>query len=176
VKGKRNTDQVEGVFRAKPHGYSLEGLVFRLAGAGTIRPMVDSPRFRLAVTAVRWGVVMIVLIGLLLGSLLPGGVPVMPERPISLPLGIVLMPRSVSPPMKHLIVFGFLGFFLVLALQANWRRAGLVAGGLAMFGLVIEMVQIPIPGRSFLWVDAGASAAGAVGGAVMGVVVRWFVR
>jgi len=64
----------------------------------------------------------------------------------------------------------------VLALQADWRRAGLAAGALAIIGLAIELVQIPIPDRSFLWIDAGASAVEAVGGVVMGVFARWFVR
>jgi len=100
----------------------------------------------------------------------------MPERPISLPGGILLLPGSISPPMKHLLAFGLLGFFLVLALEADWRRTGLVAGGLAMLGFVIELVQIPIPERSFLWLDAGASAAGAFGGVLLAVFARWFVR
>jgi len=129
-----------------------------------------------AASVARWAAVAVVLLVLLVGSLLPGGISVFPERGISLPAGILFLPGRISPPIKHLLAFGLLGFFLVLAVQANWRRAGLVAGGLAMLGLVIELVQIPIPGRSFLWVDAAASAAGAVGGAVMGVVVRWFVR
>jgi len=129
-----------------------------------------------AASAVRWIAVVIVLLALLIGSLLPGGMPLMPSSGVSLPGGVVLRPGAISPPMKHFLAFGLLAFFLVLALEADWRRAGLVAGGLAALGLVIELVQIPIPDRSFLWIDAGASAVGAVGGVVMGVFARWFVR
>lgn len=127
-----------------------------------------------AASVARWAAVAIVLLALLGGSLLPGGMSVMPDR-ISFGGGIMLFPGAISPPMKHLLVFGLLGFFLVLALEADWRRAALVAGGLAILGLVIELVQLAIPERSFLWLDAGASAAGAVGGVLMGVFVRWFV-
>ena len=147
-----------------------------LSADGTIALMNPPPRFRISASAARWSVVVIVLFGLLLGSLLPGGVSVMPERLVSLPGGIVLLPGGISPPMKHLIAFGLLGFSLVLAMQADWRRAGLVAVGLAVMGLAIELVQIAIPQRSFLWLDAGASAAGAWGGVVLAVFVRWFVR
>jgi len=129
-----------------------------------------------AASAVRWIAVVIVLLALLIGSLLPGGMPLMPDGWLSLPGGVVLRPGAISPPMKHFLAFGLLAFFLVLALEADWRRAGLVAGGLAALGLVIELVQIPIPDRSFLWIDAAASAVGAVGGVVMGVFARWFVR
>src|SRR6056297_680009 len=139
-------------------------------------------RPRSAASAVRWIAVGLVLVALLAGSLLPGGVQVLPERAISLPGGFVLFLGGISPPVKHLIAFGLLGFFLVLALEADWRRAGLVAGGLAGLGLAIEVVQIVIPVRSFLWLDAGASAAGGggsagggLGGVVRGVCVRWFV-
>ena len=127
-------------------------------------------------SVVRWIAVAIVLLALLIGSLLPSGIPLMPEGRIMLPGGVVLLPGSISPPVKHLVAFGMLGFFLVLALEANWRRACWVAGGLAVMGLAIEVVQIPIPDRTFLWIDAGASAAGAVGGVMMGVFARWFVR
>ena len=142
---------------------------------GTIRGMNSPSRFRISASTARWCVVGLVLAALLAGSLLPGGVQVLPERAISLPGGFVIFLGGISPPVKHLIAFGLLGFFLVLALEADWRRAGLVAGGLAGLGLAIELVQIVIPIRSFLWLDAGASAAGAVGGVVIGLFVRWFV-
>ena len=154
----------------------MKGPLLGLVDSGTIQLMNSPPRFRISASAARWTVVGVVLVGLLVGSLLPGGVSVMPERLISLPGGIVLLTGSISPPMKHLIAFGLLGFSLVLALEGDWRRAGLVAGGLAMMGLVIELVQISIPERTFLWIDAGASAVGAVGGAVVAGFVRWFVR
>lgn len=135
---------------------------------------VHQPRSTASV--VRWIAVVIVLLALLIGSLLPGGIPLMPEGWITLPGGVILLPSSISPPVKHMVAFGLLAFFLVLALEANWRRAVWVAGGLAVMGLVIEVVQIPVPDRTFLWIDAGASAAGAVGGAIAGVFARWFVR
>ena len=146
--------------------------------AGRYNPGMNFPvnQPRSTASVVRWVAVVIVLLALLIGSLLPGGMPLMPEGRISLPWGIVVFPGAISPPIKHLLAFGLLAFFLVLALEANWRRAGWVACGLAVMGLVIEVVQIPIPDRTFLWIDAGASAAGALGGVMMGVFARWFVR
>ena len=147
-----------------------------LSADGTIQPMAVSARFGFSASVARWSAVVIMLLALLIGSLLPGGMPLMPDGGFSLPGGVVLRPGAISPPMKHFLAFGLLAFFLVLALQADWRRAGLAAGALAIIGLAIELVQIPIPDRSFLWIDAGASAVGAIAGVVTGVFARWFVR
>jgi len=115
-----------------------------------------------AASAARWCVVAIVLVALLVGSLLPGNV--------------VLLPFEIHPPVKHLVVYGLLGVLLVLALKADWKQALVVGIALTVLGFLFEVAQIPIPDRSFMWIDAGASAIGAVLGAVFGLFVRWFVR
>lgn len=137
-----------------------DGLVRR---SGRYKPGMKSsvPKATSPASVARWSAVVVVLSALVVGSLLPGGMPLMPEARISLPGGIMLLPRAISPPLKHLLAFGLLACFLMLALEPDWRRAGWAAGGLAIFGLMIELVQIPIPNRTFLWIDAGASAVGA---------------
>ena len=76
--------------------------------------------------------------------------------------------------------FHFVGYAVLAALlvrAANRERRGVaVAAALAVtaataFGFGIELVQAPIPWRSFAWSDAALNAAGAVVGAVIGTVV-----
>ena len=100
--------------------------------------------------------------GVLIGSLAPGG---------TLPISV-----NMEPHFKHLVAFALLGFLLVLALEANWRRAATVALALGMLGFLIEAAQLFIPDRSFLWIDVAAGFAGALGGAAFGLFARWFVR
>lgn len=46
-------------------------------------------------------------------------------------------------------------------------RVALAAVALAAaFGLLVELLQIPVPTRGFAWLDLGVNAAGAVGGAL----------
>lgn len=127
-------------------------------------------------SAARWGAVVLVGLGLLAGSFYPGGASGDSQGVLALPGGIVLLYGTISPPEKHALAFGLLGLLLALALRADWRRAGLAAGGLALLGLAIELIQIAIPNRSFYWVDAGASALGGLLGVVLGIFTRWFVR
>ncbi len=97
----------------------------------------------------------------LLGSLLPGGIP--------------LLEVPLSPPLKHLFGYGVLALLVVLALRADFRRSAGIAVGLAMLGLAVELVQIPVPVRSFLWLDVGACALGAALGSGVGFGVQWIV-
>ncbi|QKY18034.1 VanZ family protein [Halorubrum sp. CBA1229] len=75
--------------------------------------------------------------------------------------------------------FHFVGYAVLAALfvrAANRERRGVaVAAAMAVaaataFGFGIELVQAPIPWRSFAWTDAALNAAGAVVGAVTGAV------
>ena len=66
---------------------------------------------------------------------------------------------------------------LILAQLTTTASSGLVPSppnvdGFAAtaFGFGIELVQAPIPWRSFAWTDAALNAAGAVVGAVTGAV------
>ncbi len=139
--------------------------------------MNDSdPSERSIAHVLRWLVVGIALVILLVGLLMPGGAPSLGSAPISLPFGIIVFPGAISPPEKHMLGFGVVGFLLVLALRADLRRSLQVFLGLASLGLLVELVQIPIPVRSFMWIDVGASAAGALVGAFAGWFVRWVVR
>jgi hypothetical protein len=110
----------------------------------------------------RWLVTAAVILAVLLGSLLPGGV---------LSLG-----WNIDPPVKHLIAYGILGTLLVLAARADWSQAFVFAAILALAGLLIEILQIFIPDRSFMWIDVATGTLGAFGGVIFGQFVRWFVR
>jgi hypothetical protein len=70
--------------------------------------------------------------------------------------------------------FHFLGYAVLAAvlLRAAGRERGVVAVAAAVtaataFGFAIELVQAPIPWRSFAWSDAAVNAGGAVIGAVV---------
>jgi VanZ family protein len=51
-----------------------------------------------------------------------------------------------------------------------------VVPGLAALGLLIELAQIPIPNRTFLWVDAAANTIGAFLGAISAWLLGWTIR
>ena len=110
---------------------------------------------------IRWLVTGLVLLAVLIVSLVPGG---------TLPVSI-----DMEPHIKHFVAFSLLGFLFATALQADWRRALVVALGLGLLGFVIEIAQLFIPDRSFLWIDVAAGFVGGLGGAVFGVFLRWFV-
>ena len=110
----------------------------------------------------RWWVTIAAIAAILVGSLLPGGV---------LPLKL-----DIAPPLKHLIAYGLLGTLLVLATRAGWLKALSLAVLMALAGLAIEVLQIFIPDRSFMWIDFLATSLGALGGVVFGRFLRWFVR
>ena len=82
----------------------------------------------------------------------------------ALPAGI-----GLTDPF-HLVGYAVLAALLVPA--ARGRRYGplLAAAGAVAFGFGIELVQAPIPWRSFAWGDAAVNAGGAVIGASVAVV------
>ncbi|TKX55844.1 VanZ family protein [Halorubrum sp. SP3] len=72
----------------------------------------------------------------------------------------------------HLVGYAVLAALLVPVTRGR-RLAGVLAVvGAVAFGFGIELVQAPIPWRSFAWRDAGVNAVGAVGGGVIAVVRR----
>ena len=104
----------------------------------------------------RWVAVMSLLV-VLVGSLVPGYVTVVPFD---------------LPDQKHFLAYACLGFLFVMALRANWWQAVLVALGLALIGFGVELAQELIPKRYFRWVDVRANGFGAVVGAFVGWGVR----
>jgi glycopeptide antibiotics resistance protein len=100
----------------------------------------------------------LVLVAVLVGSLVPGYVTVVPFD---------------LPDQKHFLAYVCLGFLFVMALRANWWQAVLVAVVLALIGFGVELAQDLIPKRYFRWVDVRANGLGAVTGVVLGWVVRW---
>lgn len=110
----------------------------------------------------RWWATIAAIAAILTGSLLPGGV--------------LTLALDIAPPVKHLIAYGLLGTLLVLATRAGWLKALALAALIALAGLAIEVLQIFIPDRSFMWIDILATSLGALAGVVFGRFLRWFVR
>ena len=68
----------------------------------------------------------------------------------------------------HLVGYTVVAALLVPVAPRGRRGVALAVGGAVAFGLAIELVQAPIPWRSFAWRDAGVNAVGAVVGAAVG--------
>lgn len=100
--------------------------------------------------------VLAVMIAVLIGSLMPSGLGWSPVRP---------------PELAHFLAYGTLGFLLVAWAGARAATLFWVVAGLAALGFLIELAQIPIPNRTFLWVDALANAIGAL----LGALAAWFL-
>jgi VanZ family protein len=80
--------------------------------------------------------------------------------------------------LGHFILYLPLGFFFVRAWPVTGARfslnriviiAALFAGG---FGLLMEFIQLHVPGRSFEWMDNLADALGALLGAAVCVYYK----
>lgn len=110
----------------------------------------------------RWWLTIAAIVAILLGSLLPIG---------AWPVAV-----DISPPVKHLIAYGILGTLIVLATVADWRKAILLAALLALAGVAIEIFQIFIPKRSFMWIDIATGSLGALVGVLCGKFLQWLVR
>ena len=85
---------------------------------------------------------------------------------VALPAGVEL-----TAPF-HLLGYAVLAALLVSATARDSRAVAAVAAVAAAtaFGFGIEIVQAPIPWRSFAWSDAALNASGAVAGAVVSTV------
>ncbi|WP_376696601.1 VanZ family protein [Wenzhouxiangella sp. EGI_FJ10305] len=122
----------------------------------------EPPRKSNPASHARWAVAVAAILAILLGSLLPGGT--------------LVVPIDIEPPTKHLLAYGLLGALLVLATGAGWLKALLLAAILALAGVLIEILQLFIPDRSFLWIDILTGCLGALAGVVLGRFIQWFVR
>jgi VanZ family protein len=119
--------------------------------------MTGSPRWRLA--AAIWAAAIVVL----------GVVPIGP------------MVQAIGPPdpvttTGHFVAYAGLGFILVIAL-GDWRvSARLLALALALavaLGVVVELIQGPIPYRDASLLDLAVDVAGAAVGLAVFSAVAW---
>lgn len=84
----------------------------------------------------------------------------------------VLFSLGNIEPAAHYLLSAACVFFLALASRRVWLAAGVIAG----LGILIEIVQLWVPGRSSTWVDLGLDVAGVLTG-VWGVYIyRYFER
>ena len=72
----------------------------------------------------------------------------------------------------HLLGYAVVAALLVPVGPRGRRGVALAVAGAVAFGFGIELVQAPIPWRSFAWRDAGVNAVGAVVGGAVGAVVE----
>jgi VanZ family protein len=96
-------------------------------------------------------------------------------------IGILsLVPGSVRPhtgmpgQAEHFMAYGLTSVTLCW-LSQTWRARGIFVGMLCVYGGVLETLQIWIPGRHAQFVDAIASASGAIYGflVVALIAARW---
>ena len=111
-----------------------------------------------------WWIFGVALLALLIGALAPRG---------ALPGGIPL-----EPPAKHFVAYCCVGLLLTLALRSRLRSGLAAVLFLSALGLGVEILQLWIPGRSFLWLDVAVNVAGAAAGSMFAFAVRriwgWF--
>jgi len=110
-------------------------------------------RVPLVPSRLRWAAVAVAAAGIVVASVSPST-----GQAVRGPLGVV-------GADKYLHALGFAGFALVLAYAlARWdptAAAVAVLVGTVAFGLVIELLQLPLAHRSFDWLDLAADAVGA---------------
>ncbi|ELZ45108.1 hypothetical protein C463_06800 [Halorubrum californiense DSM 19288] len=93
--------------------------------------------------------------------------------------GTLPLPTWIGPTAPfHLIGYAALAAFAGRAVAGSEGRTVIAAAvGVAVataFGFEVELVQAPIPWRSFAWIDAAINAVGAVVGA--GIFGVWRTR
>lgn len=75
-----------------------------------------------------------------------------------------LLPAHWLPLLPHDKLLHFLAFAVLAALalliESTWPRRMFWMLGLLLAGLVIELLQKLVPGRSFCWYDMRANTAG----------------
>lgn len=75
-------------------------------------------------------------------------------------------------PLAHYLLSAASMFFLALACCRVW----LAALGIACLGMLIEIVQLWVPGRLSTWMDLGLDFAGVVTGVLFIYLYRYFER
>lgn len=75
-------------------------------------------------------------------------------------------------PTAHYLLSAASAFFLALAIGRVWLAAGFTAG----LGVLIEIVQLWVPGRSSTWVDLVLDMAGVLTGVCFLYIYRYFER
>jgi VanZ family protein len=84
----------------------------------------------------------------------------------SLPSDLWLL-DVLSPEIMELLTHSVLFFVQAVLLVPVWRSWGLVSFFSLFYALVLELLQIPVPGRGFGWVDLVADA--------VGILLAWVV-
>lgn len=74
--------------------------------------------------------------------------------------------------VQHLLAFGSIALAAALSQAAGWRQFGLAAAGGLSWGVVIEIVQTQVPGRSADPADVLADAGGIACGLLLALVAR----
>jgi VanZ family protein len=75
-------------------------------------------------------------------------------------------------PLAHYLLSAASVFFLALACHRVWLAASITAG----LGILIEIFQFSVPGRSSTWVDLGLDVAGVLTGVCVVYIYRYFER
>ena len=85
----------------------------------------------------------------------------------SVPLGALPVDVGLTAPF-HFVGYAVLAALFVRATRSDRRVVAVAVAATAAttFGLAVEVVQAPIPWRSFSWADVAVNAAGTVFGAV----------
>ena len=90
----------------------------------------------------------------------------------SLSTGVTGWPRGVSQGAKHFLAFAVVGVLVAFALGRR-KDGGLIAlAGSALFGSVVESLQLAVPARTFSFYDLGLNLLGCASGVVVWAVVR----
>lgn len=75
-------------------------------------------------------------------------------------------------PLAHFLLSAAATFFLALATRSVYLGAGVTVG----LGVLIESVQLWVPGRSSSWVDLGLDMAGVLTGVSLVCIYRYLER
>jgi hypothetical protein len=124
-------------------------------------------------TACRPNAVKIILTSVYMLLLLASSVIPMDRQIKGLQFVIALKPTVQN--LLHIPMFAVLSFLFLLILQAyqieNWKRNAIVMLISGFFGLINEIIQIPVPGRYGGLTDILLNLAGAI----LGIVVFYLV-
>lgn len=80
-----------------------------------------------------------------------------------------LSPYIHTDKMRHILGFGAIGLVAALMPSTPWRLRGLA--GVLIFAVVVEIIQIPVPGRNASLTDLLASCIGTFFGFGLGAAL-----